>query len=112
MWHSSDLPRPMDPGAVPPREFVYSGSVRIASYYANRDDDRFRCSCGWSGSLTELDTEAFAELADGSCPRCEQMLLIRSFPTMADMREWAARGNAEAASDLARVQAARARADT
>lgn len=94
------------PSAAPSREYAYTGSARIVSAYAVHDDDRFVCPCGWQGSLTELDTEIFDELADGSCPKCDRMLLIREFPTLAQMRRWAARGNAEAARDLAGAEQA------
>lgn len=89
-----------------PREFTYSGSARIVSWYAVHDADRFACSCGWHGSLTELETGIFSDLADGSCPQCDQMLLIRAFPTEVDMRRWAARGDERAIADLASIRQA------
>jgi len=96
-----------EPDATPSREYAYTGSARIVSTYAVHDDDRFVCICGWEGSLAELETEVFEQVADGSCPKCDRMLVIREFPTLAYMRRWAARGNAEAARDLARAEQAR-----
>ena len=63
-----------------PREFIYSGSARTFAWYEVDDTDRFLCACGWSGTVGKLIIEEFRELVDGSCPQCDRMLMIRSFP--------------------------------
>jgi len=88
-----------------PREFTYGGSARIFSWYDVRDSDRFQCRCGWSGPIGEMVVEGYNELVDGSCPLCDQMLMIRSFPTLDEVRVAAARGDSGAISDLQHFEA-------
>lgn len=90
------------------REITYSGSARVFTWHEVHDTDRFLCACGWSGTMGELVIEGIRELVDGPCPQCDRMLMIRSFPTIDEMREAAARGDWSTAEDVARV----ARADT
>jgi len=63
------------------------------------------CSCGWSGSHEELESEAFSELLQLSCPKCEHHLLLVSFPVGDDIKLAAEEGNDEAKAMLARVLA-------
>ena len=88
-----------------PREFTYGGSARIFSWYDVRDSDRFQCRCGWSGPIGEMIVEGYNELVDGSCPLCDQMLMIRGFPTLDEVRVAAARGDSGAISDLQHLEA-------
>lgn len=79
------------------------------AWYEVRDTDRFLCTCGWGGTVDELTIEGFRELVDGSCPQCDRMLMIRSFPTIDEMRRAASRGDRRAAEELARVAPTEAR---
>ena len=92
----------MEPSA---REFSYTGSARIFKWYDVHDSDHFQCPCGWSGRLTELVIEGFKELVDGSCPNCGQMLMIRGFPTLQEVRQAAARGDPGAVEELSHIEA-------
>jgi hypothetical protein len=64
----------------------------------------WQCSCGWHGTIDEMTSEGFAELVDESCPACGKMLVIIPFPTTAEMRSAAARGNREAIPGLAGLE--------
>lgn len=63
--------------------------------------------CGWTGpgGLGEM----FAERFDVSCPRCDRMLLIVSFPTLEETRQAAAAGNVLAQAELPNAESADAR---
>ena len=64
----------------------------------------FTCPCDWTGLGSELKLgETFSELAEYDCPRCESKVVRISFPTSGEIREAAAAGNAEAITELARL---------
>jgi hypothetical protein len=68
------------------RTFKHTGSAQQFAWYALHEDDRFVCRCGWSGTFIETARDTHRELVDGSCPRCDTMLVIRSFPTSTAIR--------------------------
>lgn len=73
------------------------------NYYGEWRNKSFNCpNCNWLGSASDMDMEMHAELADYSCPRCETMVLIVSYPTLEETRIAAAAGNAEAIAELRR----------
>ncbi len=76
-------------------------SARIVRYYDLDENEELTCPrCGWNGTAKEGDTELYRELFDVSCPKCEQMLLIVSYPTTADTEEAAKKGNKKALKEL------------
>lgn len=77
-------------------------------YYDGYASMAFRCGCGWTGPFSELRQECYRELFDASCPRCDKMLAIVSFPTDDETRQAAARGNKEAERNLKSVRARQA----
>ena len=83
---------------------AYTGSARVVRWYDVGEHHRFACACGWSGAFREMSISGFDELVDGSCPSCDTMLIVRSFPTKDEIREAAAAGNREAAEELARME--------
>lgn len=63
--------------------------------------EEFKCpDCGWSGKMDEMSNELFNEVMDFSCPSCDKMILIVSYPTLDEIEEAAASGNAEAIAQL------------
>lgn len=79
------------------RRLAYTGSARVVRWYEVDEEQRFVCACGWTGRVREMSIGGFDELIDGSCPDCETMLIIRSFPTRDEIRVAAAAGNRDAA---------------
>jgi len=73
------------------RVFEY-GSSRVFRWYDLQEHDEFSCQCGWTGVFREMSNGFFDELIDGSCPRCDTMLAIRSLPTLGEIRAAAAVG--------------------
>lgn len=65
-------------------------------YAADRDTRTFSCTCGWKGHLSDMGQELFSELVEHDCPECFASLVIREFPTLADVRRAAKRGDPEA----------------
>jgi hypothetical protein len=84
-------------------------------YYAYDENATLACwKCEWSGPAKDGARGYFKELFDVSCPRCETMLLIVSFPTADATKAAAASGNARAEADLPallQAEAWRRRAD-
>jgi hypothetical protein len=78
----------------------YTGRARKLDYYSIGPSRRFQCKCGWVGPFSDLWKEHFQELFDASCPNCETMLAIVSFPTLNDIRRAAREGNKEAQKEL------------
>ncbi|MFO0821191.1 MAG: hypothetical protein U1A77_24820 [Pirellulales bacterium] len=78
--------------------------AEICNYYDGEWRSKsFTCpNCNWLGSVGDMHMATHAELADYSCPRCGKMILIVSYPTIAEIRAAAAAGNAEAAAELRR----------
>lgn len=56
--------------------------------------------CEWAGGAISMDNEVFDDLMDFKCPKCRNIILIISFPTIAETRRAASRGNAEAIAEL------------
>ncbi len=80
-------------------------SARIVRYYDLDENEELTCPrCGWNGTAKEGDTELYRELFDVSCPECEQMLLIVSYPTMGETEEAAKRGNTKALEELSSLR--------
>jgi predicted RNA-binding Zn-ribbon protein involved in translation (DUF1610 family) len=77
--------------------------AEICNYYGEWRGKTFNCpNCDWLGSIGDMHMEAHAELADYSCPRCDKIVVIVSYPTIEETRTAAAAGNAEAAAELRR----------
>lgn len=80
-------------------------SARIVRYYDYEENEELTCPrCGWNGTAKEGDKESYSELFDVSCPNCEQMLLIVSYPTTGETEEAAKGGNKEALEELASLR--------
>ena len=96
------------PGEIASTAAVYSTGphARIAASYWDYDDQaELTCpACGWRGRAKDADREHFSELFDVSCPACDQMLLIVSYPTLEETREAAERGNEDAQRELGRIE--------
>lgn len=76
-------------------------SARIVRYYDHDENEELTCPrCGWNGTAKEGDTELYRELFDVSCPKCEQMLLVVSYPTMVETEEAAKKGDRKALREL------------
>ena len=56
------------------------------------------------GVFREMSNRIFDELIDGSCPRCDTMLAIRSLPTLDEIRAAAAIGIPEAVAELRSIE--------
>lgn len=54
--------------------------------------------------MKELGKECWNDLFDASCPRCDAMLLVVSYPTLEEMERAARRGNKEVKFDLAAIR--------
>jgi hypothetical protein len=80
--------------------------ARPLGYYEYDENAQLTCwNCGWSGAAREGSREAYEELFDLSCPRCETMLLVVS--TVVGLEETeraAATGHPEAQKELARMR--------
>lgn len=83
-----------------PKPVEYNGRARQLGYYALEPSRRFQCKCGWVGPFSDLWQEHSNELFDASCPNCETMLAIVSFPTLNEIRSAAREGNKEAQKQL------------
>lgn len=80
-------------------------AARIYGYFDDYKSETFACpDCGWSGGYKELALEMHRDLTDGSCPHCDKMLIIVSYPTSEEIREAAAAGNEDAVRSLPLVQ--------
>ncbi len=64
------------------------------------------CICGWQGESKSMVMELHDEVTDYACPTCGNMLLIVSHPDIAQVRQAAAEGNAEARQQLALIEEA------
>ncbi len=84
-------------GGVPP-----GGATHLGFWDYDRDATLTCPGCGWSGSGAGNE-EYFDELLDVSCPQCDRMLLIVSFPTAEETRAAAAAGNPRAEAELPSV---------
>lgn len=82
---------------------AYSGSARQFSWYGDYRSCEFHCRCGWFGPYGDLATEAHRDLLDASCPQCDTMLAIVSYPLEEETREAAREGNREAQRALPNV---------
>lgn len=74
---------------------AHQGHARTFAWYDLGEDDAFVCRCGWQGTFMESAREHFETLVDGSCPRYDTMLVIRSYPTTPQIH--AAAGESEGA---------------
>jgi hypothetical protein len=74
-------------------------------YFDNYSDETFKCPvCAWSGGFEQLSRETYRDLFDGSCPQCDKMLIIVSFPTLVEIRNAAVDGNEKAIKMLPMVR--------
>ncbi len=67
------------------------------------------CLCDWHGDSRAMAMELHDAVTDYACPRCGNLLLIVSHPSLEQVRAAATAGNAEAAGQLAIIEEARAR---
>ena len=75
------------------------------SYFEHSSSDPLQCpQCGWSGTAGDAANEMYRELMDFSCPSCDTMLLIVPYPTIDEMRRYAAAGNEKAKRELAEFE--------
>jgi len=82
-------------------------AARLVSYYEFDPEAGVTCgACGWKGRAGDGSREYHQELFDTSCPRCDRMLLIISYPTDYEVRAAAAAGNLQAVEDLEGVERA------
>jgi hypothetical protein len=80
-------------------------SARIVRYYDYEENEELTCPrCDWNGTAKEGDTEFHRELFDVSCPNCEQMLLIVSYPTRGETEEAAKGGNKKALEEMSSLR--------
>jgi hypothetical protein len=71
--------------------------ARLYRYFDGYRSETFHCpSCSWAGGFEQLEQEQYRDLFDGSCPQCEKMLMIVSYPTAEEIRKAAADGNEKA----------------
>src|ERR1700722_1341467 len=83
--------------------------MAICSYWDYDRHATITCpDCGWSGPAAQGE-EAYAELLDVDCPRCDRGLLIVPFPAAEETRAAAAAGNPHAQAELPRVEKGEAR---
>jgi hypothetical protein len=85
-------------------------SARLLGYYGYDPATPLECpACGWSGAGKDASQEMHQELFDVSCPRCDQMLLVVSFPTIEETRQAAAAGHPGAIDELSNAERAERR---
>ncbi|MFT3669242.1 MAG: hypothetical protein QM795_11835 [Pseudoxanthomonas sp.] len=82
----------------------------VEDYFADGWRERtLACPCGWEGDSRGMAMELHDAVTDYACPTCGNLLLIVSHPDLAQVRQAAAAGNAEAAGQLAIIEEALAR---
>jgi hypothetical protein len=82
-------------------EYGTGPSAKILGYYEYEESAPLECfACGWSGVADDGDDEYYDDLFDVKCPRCFQMLLIVSHPTIEETKRAAAQGNPKAQRNL------------
>ena len=55
---------------------------RIFEYEESWEEQILTCTeCNWKGTFREGDTEMYAEVMDSSCPNCDIILAVVSYPT-------------------------------
>jgi len=94
------------------RTFEYQGSARTFAWYDLGEDGTFVCRCGWHGTFMASAREHYETLVDGSCPVCDTMLVIRSYPTRPEIVVAAADGNADATRQLRSIERAESEGTT
>jgi len=94
-------------------KFGTSEPAMLLEYYEYNAHERLTCpNCFWSGQAGDATLDHHEELFDVTCPRCEKMLLVVGHPTVEQITEAAAAGNAEAIAELAEIEKARRREDS
>src|SRR5204863_2296544 len=73
------------PYAKPLRYYEYDENAELACW-----------NCDWRGRAQDGSQETHRELFDVSCPHCDTMLLIVSYPTIEETKAAAAAGNSAA----------------
>lgn len=82
----------------------------VENYFADGWRERtLACPCGWEGDSRGMAMELHDAVTDYACPTCGNLLLIVSHPDLAQVRQAAAAGHAEAVAQLAIVEEALAR---
>ncbi len=82
----------------------------VFSYYEYNERERLTCPrCGWTGQAGEAGSEHHRELFDVSCPSCDKMLLVVSYPTIEETKRAAGKGNETALRNLPEAEKVEAR---
>lgn len=79
---------------------LHVSTLQFNYYDAWKEADLTCPICGWKGRIKHEDTETYSDLFDYSCPTCEKMLAIVSFPTREEIEEAARKGNTDAKKEL------------
>jgi hypothetical protein len=91
---------PFESGNWPPTSadlYKRGPAAKTRNYYDYDEPEMIECpQCRWVGSGAEGSGEYYRELFDVSCPRCDKMLLIISYPTIEETKAAAAAGNPRA----------------
>ncbi len=84
-------------------EDMIAHPAKIVRYFEFDDKQTIECQiCGWSG-LPDGHKEYYNDLFDVSCPKCDKMLLVVSYPTAQETEEAAKKGNNEASQHLVTI---------
>lgn len=67
------------------------------------------CPCDWQGDSRDMAMELHDQVTDYACPRCGNLLLIVTHPSLEQVRQAAAAGHPEAIEQWAIVEEARRR---
>ena len=74
---------------------------KVCKYYSDWQKELFACGrCGWTGNVGYGDLEAGDAAAIIECPKCFSSLGVVLYPNLAETKEAAANGNAEAIKAL------------
>ena len=99
---------PYESGNWPPTsaDLYKSGrAATVCAYYRYDEQEPLQCpNCHWTGLAGDVTPEYYRDLFDVSCPSCDKMLLIVSYPTVEETKAAAAAGNPKAIADLPYVE--------
>ena len=76
------------------------------NYFSDWREQQAHCTaCGWTGSsLTDAFEELFDALIEFTCPACNVIITMVSYPTLDEIEEAAEKGNSEAIKMLKNLQ--------
>jgi hypothetical protein len=88
-----------------------TGQTNLLGFWDYDRDAPLNCpACGWTGSGAGHEN-TFQDLLDIRCPRCDDMLRVIIYPTLAETRVAAAAGDRRAQAELPKIEAAEARTE-